>query len=340
MTITGTAGTWQFTASKAGYNANSWNQSITATETLDAYLTTTVVPVTLTLNVHSGSANGPLLSGVLVTGSDGAGQSFNQTTGAGGSVTITGTAGTWQFTASKAGYNANSWNQSITATETLDAYLTTTVVPVTLTLNVHSGSANGPLLSGVLVTGSDGAGQSFNQTTGSGGSVTITGTAGTWQFTASKAGYSANNWNQSITATETLNAYLTTTVVPVTLTLNVHSGSASGPLLSGVLVTGSDGAGQSFNQTTGSGGSVTITGTAGTWQFTASKAGYSANSWNQSITATETLNAYLTTTVVPVTLTLNVHSGSASGPLLWGCWLRARMVQARVLIKRPGPGAM
>ena len=224
MTITGTAGTWQFTASKAGYSANSWNQSITATETLNAYLTATVVPVTLTLNVHSGSASGPLLSGVLVTGSDGGGQSFNQTTGSGGSVTITGTAGTWQFTASKAGYNAKSWNQSITGTETLNAYLTTTGVPVTLTLNVHSGTAGGPLLAGVLVTGSDGADQSFRQTTGPGGSVTITGARGTWQFAASKAGYSTKSWSQIITATETLNVYLTTTVVPVTLTLNVHSG--------------------------------------------------------------------------------------------------------------------
>ena len=154
-TLNGVSHTW---------NLVSWENSslVTGWVVVDVLgLVSTPVPLTLTLNVHSGSASGPLLSGVLVTGSDGAGQSFNQTTGAGGYVTIAGTAGTWQFTASKAGYNENSWNQSITATETLDAYLTTTVVPVTLTLNVHSGSASGPLLAGVLVTGSGAAGREF-----------------------------------------------------------------------------------------------------------------------------------------------------------------------------------
>ena len=46
MTIVGNPGTWQFTASKAGYSAKSWSQSITATETLNVYLTATVVPFT------------------------------------------------------------------------------------------------------------------------------------------------------------------------------------------------------------------------------------------------------------------------------------------------------
>src|SRR5208282_5368935 len=294
VTITGAPGTWYFTASEAGYATSTWSQSITVSERVDAYLTG--LGVALTLYIHSGSASGPVLSGALVTGTDGAGQAFSQTTGSGGYVTITGAPGTWQLTASDAGYTTRTWSQSITVTERVDGYLTTS--PLTLTLYVRSGSASGPVLSGALVTGSDGAGQSFSQTTGGAGYVTITGTPGTWQFTASKAGYSLKSWSQSITATETLNVYLTATVVPVTLTLNVHSGSASGPLLSGVLVTGSDGAGQSFNQTTGAGGYVTITGARGTWQFTASKAGYNANSWNQSMTATETLNAYLTATVV------------------------------------------
>ncbi len=297
VTITGTAGTWQFTASKAGYNANSWNQSITATGQKDAFLSQS--GVTLTLYVHDGSATGPLLSGVRVTGTDGAGQAFDQTTGTGGFVTITGPAGTWQFNASKAGYSANSWNQSITATGQKDAFLSQS--GVTLTLYVHDGSATGPLLSGVRVTGTDGAGQAFDQTTGTGGFVTITGAPGTWQFNASKAGYNGNSWNQSITATGQKDAFLTRS--GVTLTLYVHDGSATGPLLSGVRVTGTDGAGQAFDQTTGTGGFVTITGAAGTWQLNASKAGYNGNSWNQSITATGQKDAFLSQSGVTLTVT-------------------------------------
>src|SRR5208282_732167 len=310
VTITGGPGTWQFTASEAGYNTATWSQSITVSERLDGYLTAS--GVTLTLYVHSGSASGPVLSGALVTGTDGAGQAFSQTTGSAGSVTITGTPGTWHFTASEAGYTTSTWSQSITVSERVDGYLTTS--GVTLSLYIHSGSASGPVLSGALVTGTDGAGQAFSQTTGSAGSVTITGTPGAWHFTASEAGYTTSTWSQSITVSERVDAYLTG--LPVALTLYIHSGSASGPVLSGALVTGTDGAGQAFSQTTGSAGSVTITGTPGTWHFTASEAGYTTSTWSQSITVSERVDGYLTAS--GVTLSLYIHSGSASGPVLSG----------------------
>ena len=66
----------------------------------------------------------------------------------------------------------------------------------------------------------------------------------------------------------------------VTLTLYVHEGSASGPVIAGAQVTGKDAAGVSFNQTTNSSGYVTITGSPGTWQFSVSKTGYQTNSWS------------------------------------------------------------
>jgi hypothetical protein len=96
-------------------------------------VTPTPTAVTLTLYVHDGSAGGPALSGVRVTGTDGAGQAFDQTTGAAGFVTISGAVGTWQFNASKAGYSANSWSQSITATGQNDAFLS--AAPVTSSLD-------------------------------------------------------------------------------------------------------------------------------------------------------------------------------------------------------------
>jgi len=80
----------------------------------------------------------------------------------------------------------------------------------------------------------------------------------------------------------------------VTLTLYVHENSASGPIIVGALVTGYDGSGKAFSGLTNSYGYVTITGTPGTWSFIASKSGYWANSWSQSITSTCTKHAYLT----------------------------------------------
>jgi hypothetical protein len=159
-------------------------------------------------------------------------------------------------------------------------------------------SSSGPVISGATVTGQDGTGNAFSQTTNSNGYVTITGTPGTWSFTASKSGYDTNSWSQTITATDTKHAYVTKQVTNVTLTLYVHENSASGPVISGATVTGQDGTGNAFSQTTNSNGYVTITGTPGTWSFTASKSGYDTNSWSQTITATDTKHAYLTKQVV------------------------------------------
>ena len=89
--------------------------------------------VTLTLYVHDGSASGSLLVGARVTGSDGAGSSFDQTTGTGGYVTITGTPGTWSFVVSKSGYAQKSWSQSITITSQKDAYLIASAQAPTIT---------------------------------------------------------------------------------------------------------------------------------------------------------------------------------------------------------------
>lgn len=96
----------------------------------------------------------------------------------------------------------------------------TTRVTVTLTLYVHEDSAIGPVLSGVRVTGQDGGGSSFDKITSTSGYVTITGTPGTWSFTASKTGseYETNSWSQSITSitgTSTKHAFLAK--IPVSL---------------------------------------------------------------------------------------------------------------------------
>jgi hypothetical protein len=83
------------------------------------------------------------------------------------------------------------------------------------------------------------------------------------------------------------------TPATVTLTLYVHENSASGPIIVGALVTGYDGAGNAFSGITNSYGYVTISGVPGTWSFIASKSGYWANSWSQSITSTCVKHAYL-----------------------------------------------
>ena len=82
----------------------------------------------------------------------------------------------------------------------------------------------------------------------------------------------------------------------VTLTLSVHDGSASGPLVPGAQVTGRAGSGNIFQRTTDESGYITIKGDPGTWSFSASASGYETNSWDQDITDTCTKHAFLTRT--------------------------------------------
>jgi HEAT repeat protein len=200
--------------------------------------------VTLTLYVHDGSASGPLIPGAQVTSQDGSGNSFQKTTDSNGYVTITGDPGTWSFSASADGYVTNSWDQEITENDTRDAFLqkvqapsqteTKESAPVTLTLYVHEGRADGPKLSGAEVRGQDSAGNSFSQITDENGFVVITGSPGNWQFTATKLGYDVNSWSQKITETGTKHAYLFAERMPTissiendvqSTTQNVGSGS-------------------------------------------------------------------------------------------------------------------
>jgi len=79
----------------------------------------------------------------------------------------------------------------------------------------------------------------------------------------------------------------------VTLTLYVHEGSASGPVIVGARVRGHDAAGNPFDKTTNSSGYVTITGVPGTWHFVASKDGYREKSWDWEVTQHETRSIFL-----------------------------------------------
>jgi hypothetical protein len=89
-------------------------------ESLDAW---SASQVTLTLYVHDGRADGPIISGATVTGQDASGNSFEEVTNSEGYVTIAGDPGTWSFSVSADGYEINSWDQEIAEADTKDAFL-------------------------------------------------------------------------------------------------------------------------------------------------------------------------------------------------------------------------
>lgn len=180
---------------------------------------------------------------------------------------------------------------------------------ITLTLYVHEGSASGPVIPGALITGNDGSGNSFQQTTDNSGYVIIEGNPGTWSFSVSSAGYETSNWDQDINEDDIKDAFLQQEQdQDITLTLYIHDGSASGPIIPDAQVTGWDGSGNSFEKTSSSSGYVTIAGFPGIWSFSVSADGYETNSWDQEITETDTKDAYLQKSL----LTLEGHSRSVT----------------------------
>jgi hypothetical protein len=166
-----------------------------------------VEQIALTIYIYEGNLNGTLLSGVLVTGHDALGNSFEGMTNSKGAAIISGQPGTWQFTFAKDGYDTLNLNYDATETEEVAAYLQPQG-EAALTIYVHEGDLNGTLLSGVSVSGHDGQGNSFEGTTDSKGAVVLRGKAGTWQFTFTKEGYETLYLNYDVAGTMERAIYL------------------------------------------------------------------------------------------------------------------------------------
>ena len=166
---------------------------------------------------------------------------------------------------------------------------------ISLTVNVHEEALDGPLLSEVLITGSDGTGNEFAGVTDSDGVAVISGTPGAWQFAFQKNGYDDLNLQYNATQTEETAAYLekSSEADQVALAVYVHEGSLDGPILSDVQITGQDGDGNDFAGITNSSGVAIISGIPGSWQFAFQKDGYDALYLEYNATQGEEAAAYL-----------------------------------------------
>ena len=228
--------------------------------------------VTLTLYFHNGDLNGPVIQGVEVTGQDGSGSNFQLTTDSRGSVKITGDPGTWSFSASADGYVTKPWTQDITVTCTKNAFLQKegTQQPSVTRSPQQTNQLAQPT--------ADPWGHPLEWLTNDQCQETDTGkflSYGVFSTPYTRGGFT----------------YISD--LPVTLTLYIHNGDLNGPVIQGVEVTGQDGSGSNFQQTTDSRGSVIISGNPGTWSFSATAFGYQTKSWSQSISDTSDSHAYL-----------------------------------------------
>ncbi|OPY51482.1 MAG: hypothetical protein A4E48_01537 [Methanosaeta sp. PtaU1.Bin060] len=174
--------------------------------------------VTLTTYVHDGSLDGALLSGVQITGQDAGGNTFQGVTDSNGAAVFSGVSGTWAFSFTKDGYDELDLNYEVNETQEAAAYLQkaslsqeeteSATEQVTLTVDVHDGSLDGALLSGVQIAGQDAGGNTFQGVTDSNGAAVFSGVPGTWAFSFTKDGYGELNLNYEVNETQEAAAYL------------------------------------------------------------------------------------------------------------------------------------
>lgn len=218
------------------------------------------------------TVNGAGLSNATVTLA-GSGSSSTTTDLAGFYIFTDAVKGNYMLSAAKAGYDITptSISLSVNSADVIDQNFTavsTQSAGYFMSGTIRSGSNSGPGLSGATVTIAG-----MTATTTNTGSFIISGIpSGTYIFSASKNGYDTyTNPAYNIGSNQSgLNFYLTQPTIPYSISGIIHSGSNSGPGLSGATVSIAG-----MTATTNSTGNFSVTGIPpGTHTLTVSKSGY------------------------------------------------------------------
>lgn len=250
----------------------------------------------------SASSNGQVLAkfvippGGQITGTDGAGRTFQATADDNGYVTIPGSPGSWKLTASSPGYETLTINDYHCSGS--EVYGGSGYVNLGLQkdetenkgseqgvayFSVQKGGVVGPVLvPGATITVQDGSGKTIQQQVDNNGHATIAGTSGLWQYAITAPGYATQKGYLSVSSgsTTSSNVNLQTdesgqsNSEPVSFAPVQNQVTVKFQVAPGTMITGTDGAGSGFQKTADENSYITITASPGNWQWTASAPGY------------------------------------------------------------------
>jgi uncharacterized membrane protein len=302
-------GTYQATASKAGYYSSSVAVTVLAGNTVvaDFSLNEVIVPGSITGTVTS-AKDGSVMVGATVT--DG---TRTTTTDATGKYTIASVPpGAYQVTASKAGYH----NSSLTVTVLSGG---TAVANFSLSQIIVHGSITGSITNaedGSAISGAEVSDGSRTALTDAIGTYTINNVPpGSYQVIASKEGYESSSLTVNLVSgtAAVANFSLSAIIVPGTITGSITN-AEDGSAISGAEV--SDG---SRTALTDALGSYTINNVPpGSYQVVASEEGYETVSLAVDVLpeATAVANFYLSEIVVPGSITGTVADAKDGSPIV------------------------
>jgi len=269
-------GNYNLTVSKKGYTTNTTQVTIKAGVIKTANIKLSYIPANITGYVFDKQTGKPLKD-VAVTAN-----ATKYTTGTDGKYSFSVREGTYNITASKAGY------YTYTKFATL-SYGTTTVLNITLSQTTATitgtvtDSATAAAISGATVTCG-----SVQTTTGADGKYSMSIQPGNYQFTVTKDGYVTNTTSGTTVAgeTKTVNVAL----VKLAILTGTITDKKTGTAISGANVTAG---GSSY--ITGSSGSYSLSIAPGSYNLVVSKSGYVTNTTAVSATSgtTRTINVAL-----------------------------------------------
>ena len=249
----------------------------------------------------SASNNGQIIAkftippGGQITGTDGAGRTFQATADDNGYVAIPGSPGSWKLTASAPGYKTLTIDHQYSGSEVYggngyvglglqkDEAENQGPMQAFAYFSVQKGGVSGTVLvPGATITVQDGAGKIIQQAVDSEGHATIAGTTGVWQYAITAPGYTTQKGYLSLSSGSTTSsiAYLQpdesgqSKVEPVSFAPLQNQVTVKFQVAPGTTITGTDGAGNGIQKTADENGYIIITASPGNWQWTASALGY------------------------------------------------------------------
>ncbi len=278
-TITGVAGTWQYSVSATGYATNAGSWQVTSSTTSE---TVTLAQPQATVTITVKNAAGTAIPNAQIAVTDGGGNTKSATTNSNGQATITGITGTWQYSVSATGYATNAGSWQVTSSTTSE---TVTLAQPQATVTITVKNAAGTAIPNAQIAVTDGGGNTKSATTNSNGQATITGITGTWQYSVSATGYATNAGSWQVTSSTTSE---TVTLAQPQATVTITVKNAAGTAIPNAQIAVTDGGGNTKSATTNSNGQATITGITGTWQYSVSATGYATNAGSWQVTSSTT----------------------------------------------------
>jgi len=298
---------YQVVASKEGYQSSSLTVTVASggTAVANLFLSEIILPGAITGSVTS-AKDGSAIVGATVT--DGAGTT---TTDATGKYTIANVpSGTYQVTASKAGFQTLSLTVTVLAGSAAVANfaLSEIIVPGSISGTVTS-AKDGSLVVGATVTD----GIRTTTTDGTGKYTIVSVPPGTCQVTASKSGYQSSSLTVSVLSgtSAVANFSLNEVVVTGSITGTVTSAKDGSPLVGATVTDGTR------TTTTDATGQYSIANVPpGTYQVTASKSGYYSGSLTVTVVSGGTAVANFPLSEIPGTITGSVTNAKDGLPIV------------------------